>query len=305
MTLIISNALSAEPPPPARRIVVIDKAKKNLVLFKNGEQVAEFPAAFGIDPDSDKFKAFDDATPEGLYVITYKKHESRFHRFLGISYPNLANAARGLAQGVISLGEYKRIYQATRKSGRMPCDTGLGGSIGIHGGGVFRYFGKTRETDWTEGCIALNDKDIESVFNFCGSGDPVIIFNSRRNLCGIIRPFTHVKKDIGKNGVPICAEGICVYQIEIPTYLGRMILTIEEGKDYGRSINVRIYKDGAQDKPLLVLVDRNSDGHIFTTDSISGPIAEEKAPDATYSLVRNAVISALSMGGIIDSSGGR
>lgn len=282
--------------------MVIDKSKKNLVLLKNGRQVAEFPAAFGIDPDSDKYKAFDGATPEGLYFITYKKAESRFHRFLGISYPNLANAARGLARGIISLREYKKIYQATQTSGRVSCDTALGCGIGIHGGGVFRYFGKTKETDWTEGCIALNSNDLEVVFNFCRSGDPVIIFNSRRNLCGIIRPFTHIK-DIGKNGVPICADGICSYQTEIPTALGRMILTIEEGKDYGRSLNVMVYKDNAREEPLLVLVDRNADGLISSLDSVSGPIADEKAPDATYSEVRMAVIDALSRGDILISNG--
>jgi murein L,D-transpeptidase YafK len=72
--------------------VVIDKAKKDLVLLMDGKQVAEFPATFGIDPDSDKYKAFDCATPEGRYVITHKKIKSRFHRLLGISYPNLMNA---------------------------------------------------------------------------------------------------------------------------------------------------------------------------------------------------------------------
>ncbi|MFH0727897.1 MAG: L,D-transpeptidase [Pseudomonadota bacterium] len=280
--------------------MVIDKAKKNLVLFGNGEQVAEFPAAFGIDPDSDKYKTRDGATPEGLYFITYKKLESRFHRFLGISYPNIANAVRGLGQGVISLMEYKRIYQAVQKSGRIPCDTGLGCGIGIHGGGVFRYFGGTRETDWTEGCIALNNNDMEKVFDLCKSGDPVIIFNSRRNLCGIIRPFTHIK-DIGNNGAPIPADGIRTYQIEIPTFLGRMILTVEEGKDYGRSMHVRVYKDDAREQPLLVLVDRNADGHICAMDSVSGPLADEKSPDATYARVREAVISALSRGEILDS----
>lgn len=263
--------------------------------------MAEFPAAFGIDPDSDKYKALDSATPEGLYFITYKKHKSRFHRFLGISYPNLTNAARGLAQGVLSSTEYKRIYNAIQKSGWMPCDTGLGCGIGIHGGGVFRYFGKTRETDWTEGCIALDNKNIEKVFNFCGLGDPVIIFNSRKTLCGIIRPFAAIK-DIGKNGVPICPNGICAYHIEIPTFLGRMILTIREGKDYGRSINVMVYKNNARKEPLLVLVDRNADGHISGIDSIGGPLADEKAPDETYGLARKAVISALSRGDILNSS---
>jgi hypothetical protein len=296
------NCLSAEPPRPAKRIVVIDKAKKKLVLVKDGKQVAEFPAAFGIDPDSDRYKAFDGATPEGLYRITYKKSESRFHRFLGISYPNLANAARGMEEGVISLKEYNRIYRATKNSGSMPCGTGLGCGIGIHGGGVFRFFGKTRETDWTEGCIALNDQDMEMVFDFCRSGDPVIIYNSRRNLCGILRPFTRLENG-GKNGVPVNTDGIWTYQVEIPTFLGQMRVTIREGKDYGRSITIVVFKEEAPEKPLLVLVDQNADGHIYEMDSLSGPMADGKPPDETYALVKKAVISCLSRGDICGGPG--
>jgi hypothetical protein len=304
LTVSVANVLAEGPPLPAGRIVVIDKAKKNLVLFMDGRQVAEFPASFGIDPDSDKYKAFDSATPEGLYFITYKKIKSRFQRLLSISYPNLMNAEKGLAEGMISLTAYERIREDIRKSGWTSCGTGLGCDIAIHGGGVFRYFGKSRERDWTEGCIALNDKDIEKVFNLCGSGDPVVIFNSRRNLYGIIRPFTHIK-DIDGKGVPTCPDGVCTYQVEIPTSLGQMMLIIKEGKDYGRSIQVMVYKGDAREKPLLVLVDHNADGYISPMDSISGLGVDGNSPDATYNMVREAVIAALSRGAITDSGGGR
>jgi hypothetical protein len=299
-----ANALPEGPPLPAGRIIVVDKAKKDLVLFMDGRRVAEFPASFGIDPDSDKYKAFDCATPEGIYFITYKKIKSRFHRLLGISYPNLANAEKGLAEGVISLTEYQRISGDFRKSKRTSCGTGLGCDIAIHGGGVFRYFGKNRQRDWTEGCIALNDKDIEKLFDFSRSGDPVIIFNSRRNLYGIIRPFTRIK-DIDGEGVPICPDGVCTYQIEMPTSLGQMMLILKEGKDYGRSIQVMVYKADAGEKPLLVLVDRNADGYISPMDSISGLDVDGDNPEATYKMVREAVIAALSRGGTSDSVGGR
>jgi len=305
--LILSSleVLAAELPSTAGRIAVIDKAKKTLTLFKNGSPVAQFPASFGIDPDSDKYKIRDGATPEGLYFISYKKHESHFHRFLGISYPNLANAARGLAYGAISLKEYKRIYQASsRTTGRIPCGTGLGCGIGIHGGGVFRESGKTKERDWTEGCIALNNPDVEKVFDFCRIGDPVVIFNSRRNPCGIIRPFTY-PKDIGENGAPVCTDGICTYQTEINTFLGRMILTVAEGKEYGRSFSVMVYKDDSRERPLLVLFDHNADGFISLLDSVSGPMAEGALPDALYTRVREAIIDALSRGDIFVSGRGR
>ena len=298
----VSNAMSEGPLFPTRRIIVIDKAKKDLVLFMDGRQVAEFPATFGIDPDSDKYKALDCATPEGLYFITYKKAKTRFHRLLSISYPNLMNAEKGLVDGVISLTEYKKIYEAIQKSKRISCSTALGCDIAIHGGGVYRYFDKTRERDWTEGCIALNNKDIETLFSLCSPGDTVIIFNSRRNLYGIVRPFTHIK-DIDENGVPVCPNGVCTYQVEIPTSLGRMILILKEGKDYGNSLHVMVYKSNAPEKPSLVLIDRNADGYISSLDSVSGSDADKNAPGKTYEKIREAVITSLSRGEIPDSGG--
>jgi len=303
LILSAANALAAESPLSANRIVV-NKATKNLVLIKDGKQVAKFPATFGIDPDSDKYKAFDCATPEGLYFITDKKIHNRFHRLLGISYPNLVNAEKGLAEGVLPLIEYKRIHEAIHKSRRPPADTALGSGIAIHGGGVFKPFNMTRERDWTEGCIALNNTDIEKVFSFSRTGTPVIIFNSRRNLSGIIRPFTHAK-DSDDNGVPICPDGICTYQVEIPTSLGQMMVTIKEGKDYGRSLQVMVYKADDREKPLLVLDDHNADGYLSLIDSISGPLVDGNTLEAAYGMVREAVIATLFRGDISDSANGR
>lgn len=281
---------------PAGRIIVIDKAKQHLVLFVNGRISAKFPASFGIDPNSDKFKAFDSATPEGRYVITYKKTKSPYHRFMGISYPNRMNGEKALAGGVISRAEFKRLLEDINKSRWTACDTGLGCDIGIHGGGVFRSMDHSRERDWTEGCIALNDPDIEKLFDACEPGDPVIIFNSSRNLYGIIRPFARAS-ELDGNGMPECGSGTCTYQAEMATSLGRMVLSLKEGRDYGRSIDVRVYgtTDGAE-KPVLVLEDRNADGYISSLDSLSGPDDFVNRPEAAYRLIRESVIGALSTG---------
>lgn len=291
------NGMAAGATSSAQRIIVIDKAKKSLILFMGGKKMAEFPASFGIDPDSDKRKAFDYATPEGLYFITYKKTKTRFHRLLGISYPSLANAEKGLANGVISLSGYNKIQNAVHKSRTTPCDTGLGCGIALHGGGVFRYFDKNRERDWTEGCVALNNEDMEKLFDACRPKDPVIIFNSRRNLYGIIRPFTRMKHADGQ-GLPICPEGICTYETELPTTLGRLKLTIREGKKFGRSIQVFAYEPDAPDTPRLALLDNNADGNMSFLDSVSGPATANIPPEAAYAMVREAVITALSKGDI-------
>jgi hypothetical protein len=279
--------------------VVIDKARKQLVLLTDHRPLAEFPASFGIDPDSDKYKAFDSATPEGLYVVTQKKFNSRFHRLLAISYPNLANAEKGLAGGVISPSEFQRIRSAAKNGTATVSDTGLGGGIAIHGGGVFRNFAKTRERDWTRGCIALNDADVEKVFDFCRSGDPVIIFNSRRSLYGIIRPFARAT-DLDEAGRPRCLDGVCTYQVEVPTSLGRMNLVIKEGKAYGKSIKVVVDDDEARKEPLLVIVDHNADGILSPLDEIGGPADSRADPDAAYKRARDAVIDALSRGAMVE-----
>jgi hypothetical protein len=84
-----------------------------------------------------------------------------------------------------------------------------------------------------------------------------------------------------------------------------MTLILKEGKDYGRSINVMVYKADAQEKPLLIVVDHTADGYISPLDSISGLDVYENNPDATYKMVGEAVIATLSRGDISDSGGGQ
>jgi len=292
-----TNAVPAEPTRAANAIVVIDKAEKSLVLLKHGRQAARFPATFGLDPDSDKTRKHDLATPEGLYLIVSKQSTSRFNQLMGLSYPNLANAEKGLAAGVISLGEYRRIAKAVQKPNPMPCGTRLGCGIAIHGGGVFRYSDHTRERDWTEGCVALDDTDMEKLFRACRPGDPVIIFNSRRNLYGIIRPFTRVTERDAE-GIPRCPNNICTYALELFTALGRTRISIKEGGTYGRSLHVAVDSGDATAKPHLVIVDRNADGYLSPLDRVDGSVAGETTPEATYAKVQEAVLATLRSGQI-------
>lgn len=295
------DVLTPETASGATCIIVIDKAQNTLAIIKNEKTVLKAPVALGIDPDSDKYKANDAATPEGLYFITSRKPKSQFHRFLGISYPNLTSAVRALIDGVISADEYERLYQSILRTGQAPCDTGLGCGIGIHGGGVYRSFDGTPETNWTEGCVALNNQDIDRVFSMVRPKDPVIILNSRRNLYGIIRPFTYIK-DIDEKGFPVCPDGLCTFGAVLKTSLGQTLIEIREGKDHSRSLKVTVFdaKNDKTDKthegPGLVLVDQNADGRIGANDSVEGPLAKDNPPQAVYDLVRTAVIDALRSG---------
>lgn len=296
LSFYVTSALAASPSYQSKRILVIDKAAQELTVFVDGRQAGRLPVSFGIDPVSDKRRINDLTTPEGLYFITYKKSRTRFYRTLGLSFPNLADAQRGLASGIVSVEGYRRILNAVRRSRPAPCDTGLGCGIAIHGGGVYRQFGEFTERDWTEGCIALDDRDMEGLFTLCRPGDPVLIFNSTRNLFGIIRPFTQVR-DLDDQGLPICPDGICAYETDLRTSLGRASVTVREGRAHGLSLEV-VVDDEGRESPALVLVDRNADGEMSFLDSAGGAIADGSTPDAAYELARSAIVEALSSGGM-------
>lgn len=286
----------------SRRIVVVDKASKALTVYADGKRVARFPVTFGVDPVSDKVRAHDMATPEGLYFISYHKSRTRFHRTLGLSYPNLADAQRGLASGLVSAPGYRRIRKASLGAGQPPCDTGLGCGIAIHGGGVFRQFGEFRERDWTEGCIALDNRDIEALFTLCRDGDPVLIFNGARNLCDVIRPFTQVR-DVDAAGMPLCPDGACTYEARLKTWLGPVSVAIRE--DTGAvSLEATISEEG-REGPILSVTDRNADGEVSFLDSVRGAMADASSPESAYELLRTAVVVALAAGEMPDAPASR
>jgi murein L,D-transpeptidase YafK len=109
----------------------------------------------------------DRKTPEGSYYITHKNAKSQFYLSLGISYPNLDDARAGLRAGLISKSEFARIETANKHKKLPPQGTRLGGDIFIHGGGA--------QLDWTWGCIALNNQDMDFLFTHVAVGDKVTI----------------------------------------------------------------------------------------------------------------------------------
>ena len=275
------------------RCLVVDKGTRQVSVFEHGKRLATYPVSFGLDPVSDKRKAFDCATPEGLYFVSYKKDVTRFHRTLGLSYPGLAQAEKALANGLISIPEYRKIRDAAGKSRPGPCNTGLGCGIAIHGGGVFRQFGEYRERDWTEGCIALDNPDMEKLFAFCRPGDPVVIFNSEANLFALARPFS-LAKDFSADGLPQCPQGVCLYEARFMTALGATVVRITEGSLW--SVQATVHASGDEDHVLLALFDRNADGRMSFQDNASGPLAEGRSLQESYAMVRQAVADALSGG---------
>ncbi len=269
--------------------IVIDKAAHRLET--RGTVELEYPVSLGIDPVSPKRRRSDGATPEGLYYITYLKDKSRFHKFLGISYPNAVDAWHGLRSGLISPDEERRILKAVHDTSIPPQDTALGGGIGIHGGGVIQNKNGKEVRDWTEGCIALDDRAVDTLFELCRPGTLVIIYNSKANFFDMIRPFAYP--------VDPCdaARGEYYAGAGFQTSLGTVLLTIKEWDGYARSIRLSVFGHGVDHPPTCEILDRNGDGKMGYKDHVEGRIPGIPG-DRAYSAVQEAVVRALSQGRI-------
>jgi murein L,D-transpeptidase YafK len=134
---------------------VIDKLKRRLHVYSNGERVASFDAEIGAKGLKQKMHSGDQATPEGRYRVVDVRGNGRtkFYKALLIDYPNPEDRAR---------------YALGKRTGQVPQRAGIGNLIEIHGDG-----GQGR--DWTDGCVALANGDMDRVFARARVGTPVTI----------------------------------------------------------------------------------------------------------------------------------
>jgi murein L,D-transpeptidase YafK len=153
--------------PPRSLSIVVRKAERRLTLYGDGRELLGCRVGLGGAPVGHKVRRGDSRTPEGEYRICTRNPNSQFHLFLGLSYPNEADADRGLAARRISPAEHRTLVSAARDGRQPPWDTVLGGTIGIHGSGA--------DWDWTLGCVALDDADVETLWALCPIGTPVRI----------------------------------------------------------------------------------------------------------------------------------
>ncbi|MBL9061069.1 L,D-transpeptidase family protein [Tabrizicola sp.] len=128
--------------------VQVHKADRKMYLFHNEKVLKAYDIGLGFAPVGHKQFEGDGKTPEGQYFISYKNPDSQYHLSLGISYPNEADIAFAESQ-----------------------DKSPGGDIFIHGGPNTRV----SKRDWTWGCVALTDKEIEIVYSMVKPGTPVFI----------------------------------------------------------------------------------------------------------------------------------
>lgn len=139
--------------PKVDRVVVV-KSEHVLKLLKDGEVVKSYPVALGKKPEGPKMRQGDKKTPEGTYIVDRRNPNSRFYRSLHISYPN------------------KSDLETARKLGASP-----GGDIMIHGlpRGVERMGELHTVLDWTDGCIAVTNAQMDEIWRLVPNGVSVEI----------------------------------------------------------------------------------------------------------------------------------
>ncbi|CAA9420903.1 MAG: ErfK/YbiS/YcfS/YnhG family protein [uncultured Pyrinomonadaceae bacterium] len=154
-------------PPMENPNIVIKKKKRLLEIFDGEKLVRQYKIALGFSARSDKEIEGDGKTPEGEFYVFTKNDRSKFYLSLGLSYPNIEDAKRGLKEKIISRAEYDVILKTIDERRMPPQKTALGGEIYIHGGGT--------ESDWTEGCVALRNEEIKEIFDAIPTGAKVKI----------------------------------------------------------------------------------------------------------------------------------
>lgn len=134
--------------------VLVIKSERRLYLMLKGVPFASFPVTFGANPTGHKQEQGDERTPEGHYLLDYKNPNSKFYKSIHISYPNAKDRASARGRGVDP-----------------------GGDIMIHGqkngwewaAPLVQFF------SWTDGCVALSNRDMDRVWTAISPGTPIEI----------------------------------------------------------------------------------------------------------------------------------
>jgi murein L,D-transpeptidase YafK len=156
-TLCLSGL--AAPPntlPNSRRVdrVIVLKKDRTLQLLRDGKIVKTYRIALGSSPEGPKRQLGDHKTPEGTYLLDWRNPHSQFYKALHISYPSAADR------------------EQARKRGVSP-----GGDVFLHGlPKAYAWVGAShRLHDWTDGCIAVTNEEIDEIWNLVSDGTPIEI----------------------------------------------------------------------------------------------------------------------------------
>lgn len=134
--------------------VLVNKSELKMYLLAKGEKVKEYSIALGANPKGHKQQEGDERTPEGKYFLDYKKSDSSFYKAIHISYPNMEDQTKA------------------KERGANP-----GGLIMIHGqkNGLGWLSWVSQNFNWTNGCIAVTNKEMDEIWNLMKVGTPIEI----------------------------------------------------------------------------------------------------------------------------------
>ena len=158
--LLLAAIAACSPPPskfktyngPAVTQVVVQKSQRKMYLFSGNTVLKQYDVGLGFEPAGPKMFEGDGRTPEGVYFLDRFNPNSRYHLSVGVSYPNAEDTARAALMGMHP-----------------------GKDIFIHGRGPEGNMLAPRNRDWTAGCIAVSDKEIEDIYSMLTPGVPIII----------------------------------------------------------------------------------------------------------------------------------
>lgn len=135
-------------------LIKVDKSKRRMYLIENNEVIKEFRIALGKKPKGHKVHEGDQRTPEGRYFLDFVIEDSSFYRSIHISYPNARDVAHAMSRNLDP-----------------------GGDIKIHGlkNGESRPASYVQSFDWTDGCIAISNQEMDQLLQLVEVGTPIDI----------------------------------------------------------------------------------------------------------------------------------
>ncbi len=141
-------------------MLIVNKSRYTLEVYYRRKKIRAYKAVFGPKPLENKKMAGDRCTPEGWFLIKTKNPNSKYNKFMLLDYPNDSSIAR---------------FNALKANGTLPKSAQIGGDVGIHG----IWKGGDDMIDmgvcWTDGCVALKNKDVDELYTFIGLGTKVYI----------------------------------------------------------------------------------------------------------------------------------
>jgi len=141
-------------------LLVVNKSLYNVEVYYRRKMIRFYKAVFGPKPLENKKMEGDRCTPEGWFIIKNKNPNSRYNKFMQLNYPNDSSIA---------------LFNRLKEKGDLPKSARIGGDIGIHG--IWKGGDDMIENGvgWTDGCVAIKNKDIDELYSFVGVGTRVYI----------------------------------------------------------------------------------------------------------------------------------